>query len=64
MGVRYTSPNGDTVECRTHDECETAIRDKGLDPIDCAIELTEITDPVNPWPGVKQTTRPGRCVWA
>lgn len=64
MGVRYTSPNGDAVECRTHAECETAIRDKGLDPADFAIELTEITDEINPWPGAKKTARPERCIWA
>lgn len=64
VGVRYTSPDGHTVHCRTHDECETAIRDMGIDPDACTVELTPITEQVNHWPGIRQTPRPDRCIWA
>lgn len=64
VGVRYTSPGGDTVHCRTHAECDTAITDLGLDPAECTVELTPITEPVNHWPGIRETPRPARCIWA
>ena len=64
VGVIYRSPNGDTVEGRTHAECDTAIRELGHDPADCTVELTPITEEINRWPGVKESPVRERCIWA
>lgn len=64
VGVIYRSPNGHAVERRTHAECETAITDLGLDPAACTVELTEITEEINHWPGVKESPVRERCIWA
>lgn len=64
VGVIYRSPSGDTAEGRTHDECAAAIRGMGLDPADCTVELTEITDEVNRWPGITTSRYGAFCEWA